>query len=565
MTSFSLKETGSGIKGPLLFVILDGVGLYRGRNEGYPGNALDLAQAPVLKNLLMNSPVKTTLKAHGKAVGLPDDSDMGNSEVGHNAIGAGRVFDQGAKLVTEALKSGDFFRSKAWMELIGTREMPGLALEPGKNRKVHFLGLLSDGNVHSHIDHLFAMLDECAEVGVKDVRVHTLLDGRDVEEKSAHIYAEKLEVRLRQCDPTGEHYIIASGGGRMKITMDRYEADWDMISLGWKTHVKGDVRSFKSIFDALWILRIESPQMIDQDIPPFVIEKDGVPVGRIENDDIVILFNFRGDRAIEISRAFTEPGLDKFARDPEVSVHFAGMMEYDGDLHIPPRYLVTPPNISRTVSEYLAQNGISQYAISETQKYGHVTYFWNGNNSEKFNADLETWVEIPSEKISFDRAPAMKAREITDTLIAALQSGKYRFLRVNYPNGDMVGHTGNLQAAVRAVESVDENLGRLLKAASNIGATVIITADHGNCDEMYQIEKSGNLKLDEYSKPVSKTSHTLNPVPFILTSGESEKFEINPDVKEPGLANLASAVLTLLGYEPPEDYLPSVIRPRQKK
>ncbi len=560
MTNVSLERNHPGVEGPLLLIIMDGVGIYRGKSEGYPGNALDLANAPTLKALLHTAPVHAQLKAHGTAVGLPDDSDMGNSEVGHNAMGAGRIFDQGAKLVSSAIKSGDIFNSPVWQKLIGRPDRPGLALEKGKNRSVHFIGLLSDGNVHSHIDHLLALLDRCAHVGVKRVFVHALLDGRDVDEKSAHIYLAQLENKLAELDPSRKNYRIASGGGRMVITMDRYEADWKMVEKGWETHVAGNGRYFPDALTAVKTLRAENPACIDQDIPPFVIAEDGNPVGPIREDDIVVLYNFRGDRAIEISRAFVERDFPPFTRVPNIHTHYAGMMEYDGDLKLPPEYLVVRSLIQRTVSEYLVSAGVRQYAISETQKFGHVTYFWNGNNSEPFDRNIETWVEIPSDHVSFDKAPAMKAREITDALIPALQSGDYRFLRVNFANGDMVGHTGSLQAAIQAVEAVDQSIARLMEAAQSCNATIIITADHGNCDQMISVDKKGNVQLSQEGHAVPKTSHTLSPVPFLIVGGNSDRIQLNNDLQDPGIAQIAPTILTLLGYKLPDDYLPSLVQ-----
>lgn len=558
-----LKTLSKKIQGPLLLVILDGVGIYKGMKEGYPGNALDLADAGFLKSLFQPDPehhIFTTLKAHGRAVGMPSDEDMGNSEVGHNALGAGRIFDQGASLVNKAIATGTLFTGKVWQEFIGTKDNPGYAL---KGSTVHFLGLLSDGNVHSHIQHLFAMLRKCKESGVPEVRVHILLDGRDVPEKSAEIYVRMLEEELQSLDPTGKHYRIASGGGRMVITMDRYEANWKMVELGWKTHVKGEAEyRFSSASEAIRTFRELFPERIDQDLPPFVIvDEQGNPAGPIRDNDVVIFFNFRGDRAIEISRAFTEEHFDKFRRDPDVRVHFAGMMEYDGDLKIPEKYLVPPPAIDKTVSEFLARTGIPQYAISETQKFGHVTYFWNGNNSMKFHEELEEWVEIPSDIIPFDEKPEMKAKEITDTLITALKSKKYAFLRVNYANGDMVGHTGNLKAAIKAMEVLNIQIERLYHAVREVNGTMIIIADHGNCEQMIEVDKKTGLPLKTKDGTYqTKTSHTLNPVPFVCISPHLHELELNP-VKEPyGLGNIASTILILLGLEPPDFYLPPVLR-----
>lgn len=555
-----LKSIAQRSTGPIVLVVMDGVGLYRGAAAGYPGNAVDLAKAPFLKRALLHAPIRLMIRAHGKAVGMPSDDDMGNSEVGHNALGAGRVFDQGAKLVSQAIASGAIFKGAGWAQVVGTPEAPGPALQ---GATLHFIGLLSDGNVHSHIDHLLAMVRHCHAIGVAQVRVHALLDGRDVDETSALRYVEQLENVLRELDPSGENYCIASGGGRMKVTMDRYEADWSMVELGWKTHVAGEGRSFPSAREAIETYRNEQPGIIDQDLPAFVVARDQKPVGPIQTGDAVILYNFRGDRAIEISRAFTEPDFSVFRRAPDVKVHFAGMMQYDGDLKIPPTFLVNPPAIDRTLSEYLVGEGIASYALSETQKFGHVTYFWNGNNSQKFDAKLEEWQEIPSDVISFDRKPRMKADEITQALIAAIESGRFRFLRVNYANGDMVGHTGVLQAAVTAIEALDEGLQKLHAAVEKANGILILTADHGNCEQMYEVnKKTGEPIPGTHGGFASKTSHTLNPVPFLVlgsTDGPVASLEAT-DAPEPGLANVAATVMTLLGFEPPTDYLPSLLR-----
>jgi 2,3-bisphosphoglycerate-independent phosphoglycerate mutase len=348
----------------------------------------------------------------------------------------------------------------------------------------------------------------------------------------------------------------------MQITMDRYEADWEMVRRGWATHVAGQGRTFSSWAEAVTALRDENPGVIDQDLPPFVITReDGEPVGPIRDGDAVVFFNFRGDRAIEISRAFTEAGFSVFERNPNPDVLFAGMTEYDGDLGIPPLYLVNPPAISRTVSEYLVHNDVSQLAIAETQKFGHVTYFWNGNNSEPFDARLEDWIEVPSDLIPFDQKPEMKAREVCDEVINDLASRGHRFIRVNFANGDMVGHTGSLEAAIKAMEVVDECIGRLESAASEAGATMIITADHGNLDMMWEVDRTtGKVKTDDHGTPVVKTSHTLSQVPFCVLGAAADDFDVNAAIESPGLANIAATVLTLLGFQPPEDYLPSLVR-----
>ncbi len=555
MTDFKLQPLtdGDGVPGPLVLVILDGVGLYRGREEGYPANAFDLADTPNLDKMMATAPVRLQLKAHGTAVGLPGEGDMGNSEVGHNAMGAGRIFAQGAKLVNDAIAGGSLFEGAVWRELVTAVKDAGSTF--------HFMGLLSDGNVHSHIDHLEAMLRRLADEGVTRIRVHALADGRDVDPVTFHLYLDRLEATLDELRAEGCDAVVASGGGRMAITMDRYNANWDMVRRGWETHVLGLGRGFTSARRAVTLLREEHPGVIDQDLPPFVVQgDDGRPVGPIEDADAVVFFNFRGDRAIEISRAFTEEEFDMFDRIRRPAVHYAGMMEYDGDLGIPQRYLVEPPAFDRTVSEYLVHNGVAQLATAETQKFGHVTYFWNGNNSGKFDPELEDWIEIPSDIIPFERAPDMKAREVCQVVIDALATGRYRFLRVNFANGDMVGHTGVLEAAVTALEVVDECVGRLQRAVERVGGTMIVTADHGNSDMMIEVvESTGELKRGSNGEPVVKTSHTLSPVPWLLTGVMADAYTANPAVEQPGLGHVASTILVLLGFQPPADYLPSLI------
>ena len=527
-----------GRKGPLLLMILDGVGI----GKEYEGNAVYMAKTPVLDEA-MKGQLVTQLRAHGPAVGLPSDDDMGNSEVGHNAIGAGRVFAQGAKLVGLSLGSGGIFTTDTWSTIVERGKAGGA---------VHFIGLLSDGNVHSHIDQLFALINQCAQEGLKKVRVHVLCDGRDVGEKSALDYIRPTQDLLDKISSEkGFDYVIASGGGRMVTTMDRYQADWTIVERGWKTHVQGIGRGFLSAEEAVQTLYDEDPEMTDQYLGQFVIvDEKGNPVGRILDGDSVINFNFRGDRAIEISLAFTETDFDKFDRGDVPEVFYAGMMEYDGDLHIPTNYLVNPPAIDRTVCEYLVTEKIKMFAISETQKFGHVTYFWNGNRSGYIDQELETYVEIESDKIPFDRAPKMKAPEITEKTIELLKSGEYRFGRLNFANGDMVGHTGIMGAAIEAMETVDQCVGRLLQVVEELDGIAIITADHGNSDEMWT-EKNGVRQV--------KTAHTLNPVPFIIVDKNYAGEYKMADIDNAGLSNIAGTLLNLLGYANVADYDVSLI------
>ena len=539
----------AGVEGPVLTVVMDGVGLA----PDTVSNAVKSAYTPNLDMLMEKYPM-VALKAHGTAVGLPSDDDMGNSEVGHNALGAGQVFAQGAKLVSNSIESGKMFASETWQKLIGNVK--------DNQSTLHFLGLFSDGNVHSHIDHLKAMIVEAKKEGVHRVRIHILLDGRDVGETSALDYINPFEAFLDGLRAPDFDILIASGGGRMQITMDRYEANWHMVEEGWKTHVLGLGRQFASAAEAVTTYRNEL-HVIDQDLPAFVIAKDGKPVGTIEDGDSVIFFNFRGDRSIEISRSFDAPEgqFDKFDRVRVPKVMFAGMLEYDGDLHIPKNYLVSPPEITNTMGEYLADTGIPVLAISETQKYGHVTYFWNGNRSGKFNDKLETYIEVPSDVVPFEQRPWMKCAEITDKLIEALRSGKYKFLRVNYPNGDMVGHTGSLAATRCSMEALDLQLGRLLPVIDELHGVAIITADHGNADEMFEMDKKTGLpKVDKNGKMKAKTSHTLNPVPCIIydNTDAKEHYRVKTEGHF-GLSDVAATVVNLLGYEKPSMWDESII------
>ena len=548
VSALKKSEKFAGVEGPLLTVVMDGVGIAAPN----AANAVNAANTPTLDRLMKNYPM-VTLKAHGTAVGLPSDDDMGNSEVGHNALGAGQVFAQGAKLVTASIESGKMFASETWRSLIDGVKANGSTL--------HFIGLFSDGNVHAHIDHLKAMLTRAKEEGVARARVHILIDGRDVGETSALDYILPFEEFLNTLRTPDFDVKIASGGGRMKITMDRYEADWSMVERGWRTHVLGEGRQFVSAAEAVETYRAEL-KVIDQDLPPFVIAENGKPVGEIVDGDSVIFYNFRGDRAIEISHAFD--GGEEFTALDRVrvpQVRYAGMLEYDGDLHIPAHYLVNPPEITETQGEYLTATGITQLAISETQKYGHVTYFWNGNRSGKFSEELETYIEIPSDVVPFEQRPWMKCAEITDRLIACLESGKYKYLRVNFPNGDMVGHTGNFLATQCSMEALDLQLARILEVVDRLHGVALITADHGNADEMYEIDKkTKEPKVGKDGSYKAKTSHTLNPVPFIIYDNYTNgQYTVKEDKGSFGLSNVAATTVRMLGYEPPAAWDESIV------
>ncbi len=539
----------AGRPGPVLVVVADGVGVA----PPGPSNAVTEASTPTLDRLCA-SELYTELAAHGPAVGLPTDDDMGNSEVGHNALGAGRIFAQGAKLVNRALQTGAIFETDIWKQ----------AIEHGRSGTLHLLGLHSDGGVHSTNEHLYLLLRRAAEEGVTSCAVHVLHDGRDVDARSALRYIAQTESVLTDInagsspDGTARNFRIASGGGRMQITMDRYEADWDMVERGYMCHVHGEGPVFASATDAVETMYTETDKG-DQYLGRFVVgDEAGNPVGRIVDGDAVILFNYRGDRAIEISRAFEEDDFDAFDRTsasgaPAPKVFFAGMLQYDGDALIPKQYLVEPPAIDRTMGEFLCAEGVKSFAISETQKFGHVTYFWNGNKSGYIDEALETYIEIPSDNVEFDTTPAMKVREITAETIDLLRSGEYRFGRLNFPSGDMVGHTGHLHATVEAMEVIDECMAQLIDVIDDLGGVLIYTADHGNADIMFT-EKNGER--------TPKTSHTLSPVPFAVHDpnydGEYHMVDAAPGVAH-GLANVASTVFNLLGFAAPDDYLAPLV------
>ena len=534
-----------GVKGPVVVVVMDGYGI----PKHDVGSAIDAARKPTLDRLFAEYP-NIRLRAHGTAVGMPSDDDMGNSEVGHNAIGAGQVYAQGAALVANAIAEGAIWQGEAWQQIVA-------AAKAGRG-VIHFIGLFSDGNVHSHIDHLKAMVLRAKEEGVPTVRIHALLDGRDVPETSALEYVVPFEAFLQEISSAGFDARIASGGGRQCITMDRYDANWPMVARGWRTHVLGEGPQFANATAAVHGLRERNPGTIDQDLPEFVIAEHGQPIGTIEDGDAVVFYNFRGDRAIEITRAFVEEQFTEFDRVRHPRVTYAGMLQYDGDLQLPKRFLVAPPAIKDTSAEWFSKSGLAQFACSETQKFGHVTYFWNGNRSNRFEG--ETWQEVPSDVVPFEQRPWMKAAEITDAMIAALQSGQYKVLRCNYANGDMVGHTGNFRAATMAIEAVDLALSRLLPAIDAAGGVALITADHGNADEMFELDKKTRQPAtNKDGSYKAKTAHTLNPVPLILYDNVSGGRLGLRQTETAGLSNIAATVANLLGLQKHEKWDDSVL------
>lgn len=551
MTTLSLAShpTRPRLGGPLLLCVLDGVGL--GPGDDY--DAVARADMPTLRRLMAEPGRFLKLKAHGTAVGLPSDDDMGNSEVGHNALGSGRIVQQGAALVDAALASGAIFAGAGWQHVQGRLDAGGT---------LHLIGLLSDGGVHSRLDQILGVVDGAVARGCTTIRLHVLLDGRDVPDRSADHYLGIVDEKSAALAARGVDLRVASGGGRMFVTMDRYESDWSIVERGWQAHVLGEAPRFPSAQAAIQAARSQPGGCSDQHLPPFVVVNAGRPVGTIEDGDAVVFCNFRGDRALQISRAFEDVDFAPFDRRRRPDVAYAGLMQYDGDLHLPKHYLVEPPTIDKTSGEYLAAMGLRTFASSETQKYGHVTYFWNGNRSGKFDDVRETYLEVPSNPPPFEAAPAMKAHEVATAAADALRSGRYDIVRVNLANGDMVGHTGDLQATIASCTAADRALATMLQAVIDAGGAFIVTADHGNADDMAQRDKSGAPLRGSDGAVLPRTSHTLAPVPLCIGGpAVSSSTLLRTDLAVPGLANVASTVIELLGFVPPADYEPSLLQP----
>ncbi len=535
-----------GSRGPLVLVVLDGVG--EGRGDQY--DAVATARTPALDALRSKALFRSIL-AHGPYVGLPSESDMGNSEVGHNTLGAGRIFDQGAKRIENALASGAIW-GDTWKEIV--------AQNVGRESTLHLIGLLSNGNVHSNTSHLSALIQRAVEEGVPHIRVHVLFDGRDVPDHTADQYVASLEAEFATYQGRAD-IRIASGGGRMVTTMDRYEADWRIVERGWQAHVLGTARPFTSAAEAVDTMRLETPGLSDQLLPAFtVVDAQGVPVGAIKDGDCVIIFNFRGDRAMELSRAFEEgDAFEGFDRVRTPNVIFAGMTLYDGDTNVPKRRIVEPERVSNTISEYLAGTGVTQWAGAETQKFGHVTYFWNGNRSEKFDSASEVYVEIPSDRVPFNERPWMKSAETADQVIEAVHSGKFQFIRVNFAGGDMVGHTGSFESAVIAMESVDLAISRIRQAVEAASGCLMITADHGNAEDMVERDKAGNPLFRADGTAQWKTAHSTNPIPLIIADFSGRDLALAEGLPRAGLANVAATLANLLGFEAPAEYEPTLL------
>ena len=538
----NLQQYFSG-RGPLIHVVLDGWGV----GAADETNAVNRANLPVISRLIRGCPY-TQLWTHGKYVGLPNEKDMGGSEVGHMTMGAGMVMEQGPTLIQDLLQSGEFFENPVLSRIIQNcveRDTP-----------LHLLGLLSNGNIHSHVDHTEAIIRHAFQSGIRRCYLHALLDGRDAGVQSALDFTEpfeKLFSELKGQRP-GIDYAFASGGGREVITMDR-DNNWEKIETGWRIHVQGQSENqFPSIRDAIEHFRKQNPEIIDQDIPGFVIIRNGEAVGRIEDQHALIFTNFRGDRATQFSRAFLADEFPYFERYRCPEVLFAGMTQYDQDNQIPPDYLVGTPVVEEPFGKRILELGLKQFRLSETQKFAHVTFFYNGGYREPLDPLQENYHFIASDKIpSFAECPAMKAPGISKKAVEFINSGEYQYGLINFANADMVGHTGDFQATVRAVEAVDSALDNIVRAIDAVNGLLVITADHGNADEMLISNQNGTLEIS--------AKHSLNPVPFLiydpLYNGD---YRLKPFGQEynNNLSNIAATNFLLMGQAVPDDLAPSL-------
>jgi 2,3-bisphosphoglycerate-independent phosphoglycerate mutase len=509
---------------PVVLLVLDGWGI----NKNIDGNPIAEAKAPIYKNLIADCP-HTELLAAGEAVGLPD-GQMGNSEVGHLNLGAGRIVYQDSTRISKAIRDNEFFQNPVLLSSMRTAKE--------KHTALHLMGLLSDGGVHSRMDHIFAMLDMAKAQGVKQVYFHAFLDGRDTPPSSAIGYVNQLE----------EHF-AKIGIGRISTVSGRYYAmdrdkRWERVQKAYDAIITGEgIRKFSAL-EA--IKQSYDHDRTDEFMLPAVIidKKTSKQVATIGNNDVVIFCNFRSDRAREITRALTDPEFKGFKRPlfPKLAM-FVCLTTYDETFNLPVAF--APMRLTHILGEVLSNRGVQQLRIAETEKYAHVTFFFNGGEEPPFPLEDRVLVPSPRDVATYDQKPEMSAREITNELVERVTSNRYGFILANYANPDMVGHTGILNAAVKAVEVIDECLGRVLRAAEQAEAHVLITADHGNI-EMISDKTTGQ----------PHTAHTTNPVPFIVSS---KKLKLR---KSGILADVAPTVLELMGISiPPEMTGKSLILP----
>lgn len=500
------------MKRPVALIILDGWGV----SDSCVANAVCQAQTPRLRSLAQSCP-SATLEASGQSVGLPD-GQMGNSEVGHLNIGAGRIIYQDLTRISLAIEQGDFFTNPAFLDSLQQIRAAG--------GRLHLMGLLSDGGVHSHNTHLYALVELARQQGV-EACIHAFMDGRDTPPQSGGDYLAQLEAELTRIG----HGRVASVIGRY-YAMDR-DNRWERVERAWQAMVLGTGQAVASSAEA--ISSAYAAGQTDEFIEPRIIQSQGRPAGRVADGDGIIFFNFRSDRAREITRSFTQPGFDGFARQsvPQLA-SFVCLTEYDETFDLPIAFpSETYPNL---LGEVVAQAGRHQLRIAETEKYAHVTFFFNGGLETPFEG--EDRILVPSPKVAtYDLQPEMSAPEVTDKLVEAIKSGKYDLVVCNYANGDMVGHTGKLDAAIKAAECLDTCVRRVCEALEEVGGQALITADHGNCEQM----------TDPTSGQVH-TAHTIGPVPLVYVGPQPVTLS-----DDGSLSDVAPSLLTLMGLDQPAE------------
>lgn len=523
-----------------LLMIMDGWGVGSGGND----DAIAMANTPNFDRLKASC-AYTEINTHGGYVGLPSMKDMGGSEVGHLTMGAGKILDQGPTRIKKAIEDGSFYESDALAKVMQCAEQGGA---------IHLLGLLSDGNIHSHIDHFIAIIRYAHAQGVEKLYIHASLDGRDVGIQSAQDYVLQIEHVFQSINAEGNRdYAFASASGREHAIMDR-DQDWSKVKRGWDAMVLGKAEhEFGSMIEAITALRAALPNLIDQDMDSFIIIDDalGKPIATIKDGDAVLMMNFRGDRAVEITDAFELVDFKGFDREQVPDVTYAGMMVYDEDRNMPELQLMGPTKVDYPFGRYLVDQRIKQFRLTETQKFPHVTFFFNGGYRKPLDAGLEEYILIDSDKgISFADKPEMKAAEIAEKAVELILSGDYGFGLINFANADMVGHCGKLEPAIKAVEAVDKAIGLIVDALAKVNGSAIITADHGNAEEM--VTHKAN-----HDEPCTK--HSVNPVPCILYKAQGRYVLSEAAGKDAGLANLAATLCDMLEIETPEGLEPSLL------
>ena len=494
-----------------MLMILDGFG----KNPNKEGNAVEIANTPNIDKLMKENPT-TTIYTSGLHVGLPE-GQMGNSEVGHTNIGAGRIVYQELSRITKSIEDGDFFSNEELCKAIENCKQ--------NNSKLHIMGLLSDGGVHSHQRHLFAVLELAKRKGFEDVYVHCFLDGRDTPPASAENYILKLEEKMKE-KGVGK---IATIAGRF-YAMDR-DKRWQRVQKAYDAMVKGE--GVKATSAVMAIEASYQKEVFDEFVEPTVIYSGDKPLATIEDNDSVVFFNFRPDRAREITRTIVDKDFNEF-ETKDLNVHFVCFTQYDETM---PNVEIAfkPTNLKNTFGEYISSHGLTQLRIAETEKYAHVTFFFNGGNEKQYEG--EDRILVPSPKVeTYDLKPEMSAYEVTEKVVEQIENEKYNSIILNFANPDMVGHTGNLDAAVKAIEAIDECVGKIVAAINKVNGALLITADHGNAEQMI-----------DYKTGEPHTAHTTNPVPLILFGMGDVK------LKEGKLADLAPTMLEIMGLEKPEE------------